>query len=52
MLTFIGTEADAEVAVYTFCFLHRELNMLVERALPKLKRKTEAGIQGTQIRLP
>lgn len=39
ILTFIGTEADAQVALYTFCFLHRELNRLVARALPKLKRE-------------
>jgi hypothetical protein len=38
-LTFIGTAADAEIAVYTFRFLYRELTRLVERALPKLQRE-------------
>lgn len=37
ILTFIGTTADAEIAVYTFRFLFRELNSLVDRSLPKLK---------------
>ena len=41
ILTFIGTSADAEVAVYTFQFLYRELDSLVERALPKLKRQNK-----------
>ncbi|MBI5249922.1 MAG: DUF2786 domain-containing protein [Desulfomonile tiedjei] len=39
LLTFIGTEADAEVASYTFQFLYRELNRLVDRTLPRLKRE-------------
>lgn len=39
VLAFIGTAADAEIARYTFRFLYRELNRLVERALPKLKRQ-------------
>ena len=39
ILTFIGTTADAEIAVYTFRFLHRELNKLVDRSLPKLKQE-------------
>lgn len=37
-LTFIGTPADAEVAVYTFQFLYRELNSFADKALPSLKR--------------
>ena len=41
VLTFIGTSADAEVAVYTFRFLYRELNRLVDRALPKLRRENK-----------
>ena len=39
ILTFIGTPADAEVAVYTFHFLYRQLDRLVDRALPGLKRE-------------
>jgi hypothetical protein len=39
VLTFIGTTADVEVAVYTFHFLYRQLDRLVERALPRLKRE-------------
>jgi hypothetical protein len=39
VLSFIGTPADAEVAVYTFQFLYRQLLRLVEQALPKLKRE-------------
>lgn len=39
ILSFIGTPADAEVAVYTFQFLYRQLHRLVERALPRLKRE-------------
>jgi Protein of unknown function (DUF2786) len=39
ILTFIGTTADAEIAVYTFRFLFGELNRLVDRSLPKLKRE-------------
>ncbi|MGO9568842.1 MAG: DUF2786 domain-containing protein [Desulfomonilaceae bacterium] len=39
ILTFIGTTADAQIAVYTFRFLFRELNRLVDRSLPKLKRE-------------
>jgi hypothetical protein len=47
MLTFIGTEADAQVAMYTFCFLHRELNTLVDKALPKLKRENRSWSAGS-----
>jgi hypothetical protein len=39
LLTFIGTGADAEVAVYTFHFLYRELNSLADKTLPRLKRE-------------
>jgi hypothetical protein len=39
VLSFIGTPADAQVAVYTFQFLYRQLDRFVERALPKLKRE-------------
>ena len=39
ILAFIGTTADAEIAVYTFRFLFRELNRLVDRSLPKLKQE-------------
>lgn len=39
ILTFIGTPADTEVAIYTFQFLYRQLDRLVERALPRLKRE-------------
>ncbi len=39
ILSFIGTPADAEVAVYTFQFLYRQLHRFVERALPRLKRE-------------
>ncbi len=39
ILTFIGTPADAEVAVYTFQFLYRELDRLVDKSLPSLKRQ-------------
>jgi len=42
VLTFIGTAADAEVASYTFQFLYRQLDSLVNRALPKLKRENRA----------
>jgi hypothetical protein len=38
ILSFIGTPADAEIAVYTFQFLYRQLHRLVEGALPNLKR--------------
>lgn len=38
-LSFIGTPADAQVAVYTFQFLFRQLDRFVERALPGLKRE-------------
>ena len=41
ILAFIGTTADAEIAVYTFRFLFGELNKLVDRSLPKLKRGTQ-----------
>lgn len=49
MLAFIGTAADAEVAVYTFQFIHRELNRLLERALPKLKQENK-GWNSTALR--
>ncbi len=39
VLSFIGTPADAEIAVYTFQFLYRQLHGLAERALPRLKRE-------------
>jgi hypothetical protein len=39
ILAFIGTAADTEIALYTFRFLYRQLNMLVDRALPGLKRQ-------------
>jgi len=39
VLSFIGTPADAEVAAYTFQFLYRQLDNLVDRALPMLKRE-------------
>ena len=42
LLTFIGTQADAEVAVYTFQFLYRELNACADRALPSLKRQNKS----------
>ncbi|MBI4963366.1 MAG: DUF2786 domain-containing protein [Desulfomonile tiedjei] len=37
ILSFIGTPADAAVAVSTFQFLYRQLHRLLERALPRLK---------------
>lgn len=40
-LIFIGTATDAEAAVFTFQFLYRELNRLVDDALPQLKRHSE-----------
>ncbi len=39
ILAFIGTTADAEIALCTFRFLFRDLNRLVNQALPKLKRQ-------------
>jgi hypothetical protein len=39
ILSFIGTPADAEVAVYTFQFLYRQLHGYVDRALTRLKRE-------------
>jgi hypothetical protein len=39
LLTFIGTAADAEAALYTFEFLHRKLHQFVELALPQLRRE-------------
>jgi hypothetical protein len=39
ILSFVGVQIDAEVAVYTFGFLYRQLNIYVERALPRLKRE-------------
>jgi hypothetical protein len=38
LLTFIGTDTDAEVAVHTFLFLYDELGKLANSALPRLKR--------------
>jgi hypothetical protein len=40
--SYIGTVADSQVAAYTCIFLYQELNRLVERALPQLKRKNGA----------
>jgi hypothetical protein len=48
-LSFIGTPADAEVAVYTFQFLYRQLHRLVEQALPRLKQKN-GGWSTTALR--
>jgi hypothetical protein len=42
VLTFIGTAADAEVALHTFIFLHRELNRFADKALPRLKRENRS----------
>ena len=42
ILSFIGAPADAEVAAYTFQFLYRQLDQLVERALPRLKRENRS----------
>ncbi len=42
LLTFIGTPADAEVAVYTFQFLYRKLNSCADLALPTLKRENKS----------
>lgn len=39
ILSFIGTPADAEIAVYTFQFLYRQLHGYAERALPGLRRE-------------
>jgi len=41
VLSFIGTPADAEVAIYTFQFLYRQLHSFVERALPRLRRENK-----------
>lgn len=49
VLTFIGVDADAQVAAYTFQFLFRELNGLVDKALPHLKRKNP-GWNGGSLR--
>ncbi len=49
VLTFIGTSADAEVAVHTFVFLHRELNRFADKALPRLKRENR-GWNSTSLR--
>jgi len=49
ILTFIGTGADAEVGAYAFQFLYRELNRLVEKSLPKLKRDNR-GWSTSQLR--
>lgn len=38
-LLFIGAAADVEIAAYTFQFLCGELNRLLEKALPPLKRE-------------
>jgi hypothetical protein len=49
ILTFIGTPADAEVAVYTFHFLYRQVHGIAERALPKVKRENP-GWSGASLR--
>jgi hypothetical protein len=49
ILTFIGTSADAEVAVYTFQFLYRQIDGLAERALPRLKRENR-GWSGSSLK--
>ncbi|MCA1960662.1 MAG: DUF2786 domain-containing protein [Desulfomonile sp.] len=49
LLTFIGTGADTEVGAYVFQFLYRELNRLVDKALPKLKRENR-GWSASQLR--
>ncbi len=49
VLSFIGTPADAEVAIYTFQFLYRQLHSFVERALPRLRRENK-GWSATALR--
>ncbi|MGO9119092.1 MAG: DUF2786 domain-containing protein [Desulfomonilaceae bacterium] len=49
VLSFIGTPADAEVAIYTFRFLYRQLDSFVERALPRLRRENK-GWSATALR--
>jgi hypothetical protein len=50
VLSFIGTPADAEVAIYTFRFLYRQLDSFVERALPRLRRENK-GWSATALSL-
>ncbi len=49
ILTFIGVDTDVEVASHTFRFLYGELNVLVGRALPQLKRENP-GWNGGSLR--
>jgi len=42
-------DTDAQVAAYTFQFLFRELNRLVDKALPQLKRENP-GWNGASLR--
>jgi hypothetical protein len=49
ILTFIGAPADAEVAVYTFQFLFRQVDRLAEKALPRLRREN-LGWSGASLR--
>lgn len=49
VLTFIGAAADAEIALYTFRFLMRELERLADEAVPRLKRKSR-GWSATALR--
>ncbi len=49
VLSFIGTPADAEVAIYTFQFLYRQLYSFVERALPRLRQENK-GWSATALR--
>ncbi len=48
-LTFIGTGADAQVALMTFQYLYDELNRMVEAALPELRRENR-GWNGASLR--
>ncbi len=48
-LLFIGAGADAEIAAYTFQFMRRELERLLENALPRLKRENRYW-SGTALR--
>ncbi|MFH0822235.1 MAG: DUF2786 domain-containing protein [Pseudomonadota bacterium] len=49
LLTFIGAETDAQVAVYTFLFLFGELNHMADEALPALKSRNK-GWHGGSLR--
>jgi hypothetical protein len=49
ILSFIGTPADAEIAVYTFQFLYRQLHGFAERALPRLRRENR-GWSGASLK--